>query len=247
MKYAIVIPARIASTRFYGKCLADIHGKPMIWRVYEGCRGASYVKDSDIFVITPDDEIAGAVRDRGGKVVITGPASTVLQRCSAVASLDSFEVYDRIIVVQGDEPMVKPEMIDLLCTNGAWNRVAVNCLVKELDPGDDPSDPNMVKLVMDQDKYIAYFSRLPIPGVTPERHEGIERPPFHKQVCVMGFARWMLAKYNDWEIGPLERAEGIDQIRYIERGVPIWGILSSFETQAVDTWADINRVRELMK
>lgn len=245
-QYAIVIPARMESTRLYGKCMADIHGKPLIWRVYGGCRGSLDVDDSDIFVITPDDEIARAVRDRGGKVIFTGPASTVLERCSAVASIISFEQYARVIVVQGDEPMVRPEMIDL-CTRGWETTVTVNCLVKELGPGDDPDDPNMVKLVMDQDKFIVYFSRLPIPGMTPERHEGIKRPPFYKQVCVMGFDRWMLAKYNDWELGPLERAEGIDQIRYIERGVPIMGIPSEFETQAVDTPADLDKVRELMQ
>lgn len=245
MRYAILIPARMVSTRFPGKCLADIHGEPLIWRVYEGCRGSLDVNNSDIFVITPDDEIAEAVRDRGGKVVETGLASTVLERCASVASSNSFDQYDRIIVVQGDEPMVKPEMIDL-CVRG-W-KGSVNCLVKRLGPGDDPSDPNMVKLVMNQSNHIIYFSRQPIPGMTPERHEGIERPSFYKQVCVMGFSRPILEQYNTWSLGPLERAEGIDQLRYIENGwIGLMGIPSEFETQAVDTQADLDKVRELMK
>ena len=244
MKHAIIIPARLASTRFPRKVLADIHGEPLIWRVYEGCRGSSDTEDN-IYVFTPDVEIAKVIRERGGRVVLTSPASTVLERCAYIKNLSSFDKYERIIVVQGDEPMVCSEMIDLCATKMAtWS---VSCLVKRLGPEDDPTNPNTVKLVMDASDQIVYFSRQPIPGITPERHEGIKRPPYYKQVCVMGFTRQMLARYNEMKLGPLERAEGIDQIRYIENGVKILGILSKHETQAVDTQEDLDKVRELLK
>ncbi len=245
-KIAAVIPARMASTRFPGKVLKDIHGEPLIWRVYQGCMGSEFVNPSDVFVITPDLEILQAVRTRGGRTVLTGPAETVLARCSQVASLHSFEKHDLIVVVQGDEPMVKPEMIDLAIEE-CYNGLFLTCLVKKVEPGVDVVNPNMVKLVMDKMGYIMYFSRAPIPGVTPERHSGIERAPFYKQVCVMVFTRKMLIKYNEWELGLLERSEGIDQIRYLENRASIKGIISDFETQAVDTQEDLDKVRELWK
>jgi 3-deoxy-manno-octulosonate cytidylyltransferase (CMP-KDO synthetase) len=242
-KIAVVIPARMASTRLPGKVLKDIHGEPLIWRVYQGCMGSEFVDPSDVFVITPDREILEAVTSRGGDGWLTGPASTVLERCSQVASLLSFKKYDLIVVVQGDEPMVKPEMIDLAIQK--LNLSSVSCLVKEVEKWTDVVNPNMVKLVMDRMKRILYFSRAPIPGLTPERHAGIERPPFYKQVCVMAFTRNALIEYNEWPLGALERAEGIDQIRYLENLMNIQGIISDFETQAVDTQEDLEKVREL--
>jgi 3-deoxy-manno-octulosonate cytidylyltransferase (CMP-KDO synthetase) len=242
-KIAVVIPARMASTRLYGKVLKDIHGEPLIWRVYQGCMGSEFVESEDVFVITPDMEIVAAVRSRGGKALVTGPAETVLARCSQVASLQSFEKYDLIVVVQGDEPMVKPEMIDLAIQR--LNLCSVSCLVKEVEKGTDVVNPNMVKLVMDQRNRVIYFSRVPIPGLTPERHAGTARPPFYKQVCVMAFTLNALREYNAWPLGPLERSEGIDQIRYLENGMNIQGIISDFETQAVDTQEDLEKVREL--
>ncbi len=244
-KIAVVIPARMASTRLPGKVLKDIHGEPLIWRVYEGCMDSEFVKPEDVFVITPDREILQAVRIRGGRTVHTGPAETVLARCSQVASLNVFSKYDLIVVVQGDEPMVKPEMIDLAIRH--LNLCSVSCLVKEVEKGANVVNPNMVKLVMDHRGRIIYFSRAPIPGHTPERHAGIARPPFYKQVCVMTFTRNALIEYNEWPLGPLERSEGIDQIRYLENGMNIQGIISDFETQAVDTQEDLEKVRELRK
>jgi 3-deoxy-manno-octulosonate cytidylyltransferase (CMP-KDO synthetase) len=242
-KIAVVIPARMASTRLPGKVLKDIHGEPLIWRVYEGCMGSEFVKSEDVYVITPDREVLQAVRVRGGRTVHTGVAETVLARCSQVAELQSFGKYDLIVVVQGDEPMVHSAMIDLAIQK--LNLSSVSCLVKEVEKGTDVVNPNMVKLVMNQRKQIVYFSRAPIPGLTPERHAGIERPPFYKQVCIMAFTRRMLARYKFWPLGPLERAEGIDQLRYLENGIGIQGIISDYETQAVDTQEDLEKVREL--
>lgn len=242
-KIAVVIPARMASTRLPGKVMKDIHGEPLIWRVYQGCMGSEFVDSSDVFVITPDREIVQAIRVRGGRTVMTGPAETVLARCSQVAALQSFEKYDLIVVVQGDEPMVVPGMIDLAISGlGGY---LIGCLIKELDKFDDPNNPNMVKLVTDQSRRILYFSRAAIPGVTPERHAGIKRPSLYKQVCVMAFTREMLADYNNMIFGPLERAEGIDQLRYLESGWTIKGIVSKYKTQAVDTQEDLEKVREL--
>ena len=159
-----IIPARLASTRFPRKALADIHGKPAIQRVYEGCVGTKGV--DEIYVATPDEELAEVVKGFGGKCVMTGEHSTALGRCVDASRILSPDV---VVVVQGDEPMVNPHMLEL-SLSGLPSGWGVSTLIKELEPDEDPRDPNMVKIVVNKAGDIMYASRAVIPGHTPEKH-----------------------------------------------------------------------------
>ena len=229
----IIIPSRLASTRFPRKALADIHGKPAIQRVYEGCG------DNEIYVATPDEELAEVVEGFGGKCVMTGEHSTVLGRCAEASRILEPEV---VVVVQGDEPLVNPRMLELALSG--LQESFVSTLIKELEPDEDPADPNMVKVVIDHYGYIMYATRAVVPGHTPEKH-GTFSPPFYKQSCIMAFAPPMLEAYDNWEQLVLEKSEGIDIVRFLYYGNAVKAVISPYDTQALDTEEDLERIRKL--
>jgi 3-deoxy-manno-octulosonate cytidylyltransferase (CMP-KDO synthetase) len=238
---AVIIPARLASTRLPKKPLRDINGKPMIQHVYEGCFGSELV--DEVYVATEDEEIADAVRGFGGKVILTGKADNVLMRCSMAVEHVIVTGRNKVVVVQGDEPMVRYEMIDLVLRG----KDSISCLIKPIEETEDPWNPNMVKAIIDKQNYFVYLSRAAIPGMTPEKH-GLYIPAVYKQVCIMAFDAQQLSMYKKLEMGPLERAEGIDLLRYIEHGHDyIRAIESPYETQCVDTQEDLELVRGMMK
>lgn len=243
MSAAVVIPARLASTRLPRKVLRDIHGKPLIQWVYERSAESLFVKD--VFVITPDDEIKEVVERFGGRVIPTGPAPTVLDRCSMVADeLDKMN-YKHTIVVQGDEPTIFPEMIDMLIQKEVPYGA---CLVKKIDAMDDVYNPNMVKVIFDTNNYFMYLSRSVIPGGSPEKDYLGYSPTYYKQVCVMSFNTKFLQKYKNMLMGPLERSEGIDLIRFIEHQYRlIEAVETGYQTQAVDTAEDLEKVAEMLR
>ena len=231
---AIIIPARIASVRLPGKVLKDIHGKPMIRHVYDAASKAALA--SDVFVATPDEEIINVVNGFGGRSILTREHSTMLGRCSEAAEhLDKLG-YKDIVVVGGDEPMLKPEMIDLALRD----HKIMTCLVAKMQPEEDPHDPNIIKVILGHDSNIRWFSRAAIPGKKPMQDYDVE---YHKQVDVLVFNTQMLIRFNGMAQGPLERAEGIDMNRYMENG---WGLmrgtLSPFDTRAVDTQDDLDTI-----
>jgi 3-deoxy-manno-octulosonate cytidylyltransferase (CMP-KDO synthetase) len=237
MKKAVVIPARLASTRLPRKALRDVHGKPVIQWVYERSKKSKLI--DDVFVATPDEELKQVVENFGGKVILTGPASTVLDRCSMAA--DNLIRYKNIIVVQGDEPTIYPEMIDLVADKK--NQI---CLIKEISR-EEAGNPNTVKALIDNDKYFIYLSRSVIPGSSPEKDYRGFIPKYYKQVCVMKFDTPVLRKFKDWKMSQIERSEGIDLLRFIERGIKIKSIETNYKTQAVDTIEDLEKVRRLLK
>lgn len=235
---AIVIPARLASTRLPRKVLRDIHGKPLIWHVYQGCLGSDLA--DEVYVATEDQEVVDVV-SKFGKAILTPKANNVLDRCSMAADHLADKGHDTVVVVQGDEPMVRYEMIDLAIRG---NQLAT-CLVKKTD--EDPWNPNMVKAVIDRQGFFIYLSRLPIPGTTPEKH-GAFKSVVYKQVCIMAFQTNLLQKYKTMAMGPCEQSEGIDLLRYIEHGYHlIRAVESPYETQCVDTQEDLDLMAELMK
>ena len=233
-----IIPARLASTRFPRKALADIHGKPTIQRVYEGCVGTKGV--DEIYVATPDEELAEVVKGFGGKYVMTGEHNTVLGRCAEASRILSPKT---IVVVQGDEPMVNPHMLEL-SLSGLPNGWGVSTLIKELEPDEDPRDPNMVKIVVSKAGYIMYASRAVIPGHTPEKY-GTFYPSFYKQSAIMSFGWRSLEAYDHFPQLVLEKSEGIDIVRFLYYGQPVKAVVSPYNTQALDTEADLERIREL--
>ena len=238
MKATVLIPARLASTRFPRKALADIHGKPTIQRAYEGCLGAKGV--DKVYVATPDEELAEAVKSFGGNFVMTGEHNTVLGRCAEASRILKPKT---IVVVQGDEPMVNPHMLEL-SLSGVPDGWGVSTLIKELEPDEDPCDPNMVKIVVNKARYIMYASRAVIPGHTPEKY-GTFYPKLYKQSCIMSFGWRSLEEYDHFPQLALEKSEGIDIVRFLYYGQPVKAVESPYNTQALDIEADLERIRDL--
>lgn len=234
---AAVIPSRMASTRFPGKALQDLHGKPVIQRVYEGTAKSGV---DDVYVATPDKEIADVIRSFGGKVILTGAHDTMLDRCSEAAR--RLKGYSHIIVSQGDEPMVRGEMIDLAIDDLSHK---ITCLCRAIGPDENPQDPNMVKAIFDANYYYMYFSRSILPGFTPEK-DGVQQTSVYKQVGIMCFVTEYLAMYGNLKRLSAEKSEGIDLLRYLEHGFKvIKAIETPYETQCVDTPEDLEKIRRM--
>lgn len=233
----VIIPARMASTRLPGKVLKDIHGKPVIQRVYEGCLGLNM----KVWVATPDDEIKDAVRSFSGNVVHTGEHDTVLSRCAEATEILRPQ---SVVVVQGDEPMVNPHMIKLAISGLKFDGYGASTLVKKIGSDEDPADPNMVKVIINTEGYIVYASRSVIPGSTPEKH-GKFVPSYYKQSCIMAFDAGTLKLWARWPMSDEERAEGIDIVRFVKNAYPLKAVEHIYNTQAVDVQADLERIREL--
>ena len=240
MKPLVVIPARLGSTRFPRKVLKNIHGKPVLQWVVEG------IGDHHTVIATPDQELVERCDEWDLRLNVqarkTLEAPTVLDTCSQIARRYLRE-RDPIIVVQGDEPMVKPDMVaDAIRFYDFHGDL---CLVKPISPG-EAEDLNTVKVITDKDMNIWYMSRYPIPGQTPEGdgEYGLQQL---KQVCVMAFASRNLAQFGGWPRSGVERSEGIDLLRFLHRGMKIKAISSYVETHAVDVPEDIPIVEQLME
>lgn len=241
MEIICVIPARMGSSRFPGKPLASICGRPMIEHIYWRCIMCKTL--NEVYLATCDNEIAEATHKFGGKFIMT---SSSHQRASdRVAEVAHNMEADIFLLVQGDEPMIVPEMIDLalkpllddqnvLCTN----------LAAPIRSVEEFEDRNTIKVVMAQNGDALYFSREPIPT---RQRLAFGQFPAYKQVCVIPFRRDFLLKYTGLDPTPLEQAESIDMLRALEHGYPIRLVKSEYITQSVDTPEDLARVEALMK
>lgn len=236
-----VIPARMGSSRFPGKPLASILGIPMIEHVYR--RTAMCDRLDGVYVATCDKEIYGAVEGFGGKAIMTSPRhKRASDRVAEAAQVLDAEV---VVMVQGDEPMTTPEMIDLAIAP-MLDDPQVQCvnLVKRIETEEEFLNPNTIKVVMDRQGEALYFSREPI----PTRHiQDFDVIPVFKQVCVIPFRRNLLLTYAQLEPTPLEQTESIDMLRLLEHGYKVHMVETEFDTRAVDTPADRDRVEELMR
>ena len=242
MKIVAVLPARMGSTRFPGKPLAPILGRPMIEHVYR--RTAMCPVLDDVFVATCDQQIMDAVNTFGGKAIIT---SSSHQRASdrVAEAAENFSA-DIIIMVQGDEPMTYPEMIEAsvapLC-NGDEQIACVN-LTARIQTEEEFADPNTIKVVMDTDGFAVYMSREPI----PTRHiQPFEQLATFKQVCIIPFTAASLHEFIRLPPTALEVAESIDMLRFIEHGRRVKMVQTAYVTHAVDTPDDLKRVEELLQ
>ena len=234
-----VIPARYASTRFPGKPLVDIGGKTMIRRVFEQVMQASLVDRA--IVATDDERIRDHVRAWGGEVMMTRsdhPSGT--DRCAEVAR--KFPDADFVLNVQGDEPFVQPQQINLLAeTLTGDRRFSIATLAKKMEQPDMLFNPNVVKVVFaEQSGAAIYFSRHPIPfvrGASPE--EWMTQQPFYKHIGLYGFRRSTLLRIARLQPTPLERAESLEQLRWLEYGLRIRVGITNLETVGIDTPEDL--------
>ncbi len=246
MKVFGIIPARMASTRFPGKPLAKILGIPMIGHVYYRSKMSKML--GDVYVATCDEEIADYVKSIGGKVVMT---ANTHQRASdrtaeAMLKIEAQEKIrlDIVVMIQGDEPMIYPEMIDEAVKPMLNdNSILVVNLVAPLKSREEHEDSNIVKVVIDRHGFAMYFSREPIPS----RKKAEKEVPMFKQVCVIPYKRDFLIKFNQLESTPLEIIESIDMLRILEHGYKVKMVETSFVTYSVDTIEDLKKVEKMMK
>ena len=244
MNVVAIIPARMGSTRFPGKPMALINGKPMIGHVYQNVSNSTQV--SLTVVATCDKEIFDYIHSIGGIAVMTSNShERASDRCAeALLHIESKynQQYDVVVMVQGDEPMVKPEMITAaiqpFVSNNEMNIVN---LISKIESEEEFVDPNCIKVVFDCDMNALYFSREPIP--TRSR---AETKTLYKQVCIIPFKRDYLIEYNSMESTPLEIAESVDMLRVLEYGGKVHLVETPFQTYAVDTKTDLNKVASLM-
>jgi len=245
MKAIAIIPARMRSTRFPGKPMALIHGMPMIGHCFLRTRMCEELLGT--YVATCDEEIATYIQSLGGESVMTSDSHTTASDRTAEAMLkieaDLGEQIDVVVMVQGDEPMVVPEMIrDALNPFSQDRSVNVVNLMAPIESVEEFEDPNEVKVVVDKNSDAIYFSREPIPS----RRKGSTVVPMRKQVCIIPFRRDYLLKFNRMPVTNLERIESVDMMRIVENGQPVRMVPTSVRTFSVDTPADLERVSREM-
>lgn len=247
MKVIAIIPARYASTRFPGKPLAMLGGKTVIQRVWEQ---VSRVID-DVAVATDDRRIADAVEAFGGRAVMTSPDHrSGTDRCYEACCKIGGE-YDVVVNVQGDEPFIAPSQIRALAACFDDERTDIATLVKPFTPSDGIEaleNPNSPKVVLDSESRAVYFSRSVIPylrGV--ERSEWLARHTFYKHIGMYAFRREVLREVTSLPQSSLEKAESLEQLRWIENGYKIGVGITDVETVGIDTPEDLVRAEEFLR
>ena len=241
-----VIPARMASSRFPGKPLANICGIPMLGHVYFRSKMAKVL--DEVYVATCDEEIKEYIESIGGKAIMTSDKHERASDRTAEALLkiekETGQRKDIVVMIQGDEPMVVPEMLNLAVQPMLEDEsVLVVNLMAPIRTLKEYKDPNEVKVVVDNNNYALYFSREPIPS----RKKGAVGIPMLKQVCIIPFRRDFLIEFSRLEPTPLEKVESVDMLRILEHGYKIKMVLTKFETYSVDTPEDLRFVEEQMK
>ncbi len=247
MKILAVIPARYASTRFPGKPLAMLGGRPVIRRVYEQVAGAV----EETVVATDDERIAGAVEAFGGRAVMTSPdCASGTDRCRE--ALDRVGgAWDVVVNVQGDEPFVRPEQIVELCRCFDDPQTDIATLVRPFAPEEGLAaleNPNSPKAVLDPGGRALWFSRSVIPylrGVP--REEWLARQTYYKHIGMYGFRAEVLRRVAALPRSPMERAESLEQLRWLENGYRIRAAVTEFETVGIDTPEDLARAEEFLR
>ena len=244
MNILALIPARMGSSRFPGKPMAKILGKPMIGHVYERVSKCDLLTKT--VVATCDQEILEYIESIGGQAVMTSNRhKRASDRCAE--ALDYVEKqdeikYDIIVMVQGDEPMTHPDMITEAETPMLDNQeILVTNLLGNIESTEEFEDRNCIKVVCDLNSDALCFSREPIPT---RKYGKVE---MKKQVCIIPFRREFLLRYTSLEPTPLEIAESVDMMRVLEYGQKVRMIPTFYNTHAVDTVEDLKKVEELMQ
>lgn len=247
MKVLGIIPARYASTRFPGKPLADIGGKMMVQRVFEQSRkGLEHV-----VVATDDKRIIEAVEKFGGNAVMTSKKhQNGTDRC-AEALINYQEKtgieFEVVINIQGDEPFIQPEQLLKVKSCFEKKTTQIATLVKPINNSEDIFSEKEAKVVLNSKNEVIYFSRAPIPYLMKVKNhkEWVTRNRFYKHIGIYGYRAEILHKITQLPPTPLEIAESLEQLRWIEHGYKIKVEFTEFESVSVDTPKDLKKVLEL--
>lgn len=232
-----VIPARYQSSRFPGKPLSVIAGKTMIQRVYEQVKKTDGI--DKVIIATDDQRIYDEVQQFQGTVVMTGQC-----RCGTERVYEAVQgcVCDVVINVQGDEPLIKPEMIEELISAFADDNVVMATLCKEIISDTDINNPNIVKVVRDKNEDALYFSRYPVPYNRDKRKD----VKYFKHIGIYGYKKDFLYEYVKMPGTPLETAENLEQLRVLGNGYKIRVKETSYDSIGVDMPEDILKIENEM-
>lgn len=240
MSCAVIIPARYASTRFPGKPLHSIAGKPLIQHVWERCRSCRNI--SDVLIATDDYRIATAARGFGAEVCVTSPdhQSGTDRIAEAARSVPGAM---HIINVQGDEPLIPPQLIDILASRMAADTdIGMITAVHAIHDTTLMDNPNIVKCVLTRDGRALYFSRSRIPHPRGS-HRAL---PCWRHMGIYGFRRSFLEQFVRWEPSPLEITESLEQLRALENGASIHVVISDHDSPGIDTPEQAREVEALI-
>ncbi|MBN2009263.1 3-deoxy-manno-octulosonate cytidylyltransferase [candidate division KSB1 bacterium] len=237
-KVLAVIPARYASTRFPGKPLVEILGKPMIQRVYEQAEKARTL--DHVIVATDDQRIFDTVEQFGGEVEMT--SSDLRNGTERVAAVASKFNYDIVVNVQGDEPFIDPDAIDAAVSLLIQDSSAqMGTLVKPIDTIDELVNKNLPKVILDQQQQAIYFSRSPIPFIrdVASTNEWLNHHRYYRHIGLYVYRNSFLPIYISLPETPLERAEKLEQLRAIENGYRIKVAIVEHAPEGIDTPDDL--------
>ncbi len=237
MKVIGVVPARYGSTRFPGKPLANILGKPMIQHVYEQVQKS---KELDMVVVATDhEEIKTVVEGFGGNVVLTDKNHET--GSDRIAEVTNKVEGDFFVNIQGDEPLIRAELIDALVAAGRESSDAVITARTLIKDEEDISNPNVVKVVTDQNEFALYFSRSTIPYNRAKKEVN-----YYKHLGIYGYPKSILNQFVKLPQSSMEEIEMLEQLRLLENGFKIKAIETNYNAVGVDTPEDIKKVEEIL-
>jgi len=243
MEFIGIIPARYASTRFPGKPLVQINGKSMIERVYIQCKKTL----EHIYVATDDERIVNEVKRFGGNFVITlenhQSGTDRLSEAIKIIQKETDQYFDVVINIQGDEPFIQPEQIEEIKSCFKDQETEIATLVKRIENHKDIFDANKPKVVFDKNMQAICFSRSPIPflrGVAEK--EWHKKHPYYRHIGMYAYKTETLLKLTRLEQTPLELAESLEQLRWIENGYKIKVAETRFDSFGIDTPEDLERI-----
>jgi len=243
--FAAIIPARYASIRFPGKPLASIGGRPMIQRVYE----QASLSLECVYVATDDQRIFDAVVSFGGRAVMTSSEhQSGTDRCAEavgkIALLDGTKP-DVVVNIQGDEPFIRPEQIDLLVSCFKDDSVEIATLVRKAGPGENISNPNNPKVVLDLSGNAIYFSRSVIPFIRDaDMAEWTRLHTYYKHIGLYAYRTETLARITLLSRSSLEKAESLEQNRWLENGYKIRTAVTKWDSICIDTPGDLENAKK---
>ena len=244
MRSVGIIPARYASSRFEGKPLVNLLGKPMVQHVYESARRAKTL--DEVIVATDDRRIYDAVKQFGGNVQMTGDCATGTERVAVVAERLTCDI---VANIQGDEPLLEPVQIDMMLQPFIDKPDVQVCTLKQrVETDTDYQDVNVVKVVTNLQGDALYFSRASMPGSTGEVTLSLlHKFPVYRHVGLYAYRREQLLAFTRWDSTPYELAEGLEQLRFLEHGVPIHVVETDIPLIGVDVPADLERVKQILE
>lgn len=235
-----IIPARYSSTRFSGKVLADICGKPMIQHVWERAKKALLL--DEVIIACDEEEVFAVGRDFGANCAMT--AKGHLSGSDRITEVISPIEVSVVVNIQADQPLIEPIMIDSLVESLLRdNSIYMATIIKQIEDAQEINNPNIVKVVVDKNNFALYFSRAPVPY---RADKAKTRPVYYKHIGLYAYTKDFLFTYKNILSSPLESAESLEQLRVLEEGFRIKVIETNLETIGVDTPQDLERVRQIL-